>query len=408
MIKYLLLGIVTIAIPLQTSVRAQTTAGHPRLMLTPKRLAELQHTVTSTHPSHWNLVLASADEFTNRSIPYMQNANNDFRVLGDTLPVLGLVYRVTGDTRYLDAAIQWVQSLLDVPNWNGSQNLGRSSWMVGCALIYDWLFDELGLDLRQRMRTRLIAEARHIEVDNSDFRALSNHLLIETTAMGMTGLALQGEDTYAERCLEIADGWTDYIITHAPQDGSWGEGVQYWQYGLGYFLRFLEASVSAGSKNYYPGYSWLSKTGYFPIYFSLPNRPTEVINFGDCSSKRYLPSFLLYVPAKQYGNAFFQDFGVKMDTGEPHKLSWMDFLSYDVSLVRKDIHQLPTLHHFSDNDFVTMRSSWEPDATLIGFRSGPAAGHRNQGHPQRLEHRGFGPGHGQPDINSFNIYAQGR
>ena len=54
-----------------------------------------------------------------------------------------------------------------------------------------------------------------------------------------------------------------------------------------------------------------------------------------------------------------------------------------------------------------MRSSWEEDATLVGFRCGPGPGHANQAKPERLANRGYGPGHQQPNINHFVIYANG-
>ena len=64
-------------------------------------------------------------------------------------------------------------------------------------------------------------------------------------------------------------------------------------------------------------------------------------------------------------------------------------------------------HYFEDHGFVTMRSSWEEDATLVGFRCGPGPGHANQAKPQRVSNRGYGPGHQQPNINHFVIYANG-
>jgi hypothetical protein len=42
---------------------------------------------------------------------------------------------------------------------------------------------------------------------------------------------------------------TERIIGHAPPDGAWSEGVQYWEYGTSYFLRWLEALKSSGAAN---------------------------------------------------------------------------------------------------------------------------------------------------------------
>lgn len=389
------------------SLSSALTGNHPRLILTPEKIESLKTGTTQKQLSLWKLALQNADELSRESIPEMKEADNAFRYIGEAMPALGLAYWMTNDINYVKSAEKWISALLAVPEWKGSQNLGRSAWVVGCALLYDWLYEFIDQDLRLKIKNRFLAEATILMNTAAIHRALSNHLLIETTALGMTGLVLQGETEQAETFLRQADEWANYIINYAPIDGSWGEGVQYWQYGLGYFLRYLEACRSFDYKDYYPQYDWLKKTGFFPIYFSLPARPTEVINFSDCGSKRTIPAFLLYIPASRYKNGYFQDYGTKVENGESHKLSWMDFIAYDATIIPQDIYSLPTLKHFSDNDFVTMRSGWEEEAMTVGFRCGPAPGHRNQNHPLRLENRGFGPGHGHPDINSLNIFAYG-
>jgi hypothetical protein len=390
------------------NLSAKTISQRPRLILKPNRITALKSSLLTTHRQLWELALESSDEFRKRKVPKMTRAHNRYRDIGDTMPALGLTYLVTGKKKYVRAAEKWLKALLSVPEWKGSQNLGRSSWITGCALLYDWLYDALDKKLREQIKTRLLAETPIVIETASYTRALSNHLLIETTAIGMAGLALQGEADEAEVFLDQADKWAMYIINYAPLDGSWGEGVQYWQYGLGYFLRFLEACETSGYKDYYSRYEWLQKTGYFPIYFSLPDRPTEVINFSDCGSKRYIPPFQLYKIASRYDNGYFQDYGNRVFTSKPHKFSWLDFIFYNPDIDPVDIYALPTLHHFSDHGFVTMRSGWDKNATAIGFRCGPAPGHRNQKDSTRIQNRGFGPGHQHPDINSFCLFSEGK
>ena len=382
--------------------------AHPRLMLTPTRAEALRSEIGTARRELWPPALESAERLAKMPIPAMQDANNRLRFIGDTMPALGLAYRMTGDRRYAEAADRWVRALLAVPAWDGSANLGRSSWVVGTALLYDWLYDVLPAETRERVRTRLAAEGEILLQRAAYWRLLSNHCLIETSALGFIGLALSGEVERADVFLQKARERTELIIEHAPLDGSWGEGVQYWQYGLGYLLRYLEASRTAGDRDYYPRYEWLKKTGFFGIHFSLPGRPGLSVNFSDSGSQDYVGSFLFYVPASIYGNGYYQDFGNRARSSTAYKFSWMDFLAYDPGVQPVDIRSLPTFKHFDDNDFVIMRSGWEPDATLIGFRSGPAPGHRNQVDPRRLERRGFGPGHGHPDVNSFCLFAFGQ
>ena len=380
----------------------------PRLIITSQDIKDLVRSAETTHKHLYELTIQLADEFSGEEPPLALNAGNKYRRIGESLPSLGLAYLLTRDDKYLGGAEKWIEAMLAVESWEGSQNLGRSSWVSGLAQTYDWLYHDMEDQLKNRIATRLTKEADIIINTASSTRALSNHLLIETSAIGTVGLILENDDPHRERFLIQANEWTEYIINNAPLDGSWGEGVQYWQYGLGYFLRYLEGALTSGYHDYFKDYHWLKKTGKFPIHFSVPDKLTRVINFSDCGTDSYLPACLLYLPASKYRDGVVQDFALKIQSTEPHKFSWFDFLTYDASVSPIDYRSEEDLfHHFEDHGFVTMRSSWEEDATLVGFRCGPAPGHANQAKPERVSNRGYGPGHQHPDINQFVIYANG-
>ncbi|MFC1483631.1 heparinase II/III family protein [Candidatus Neomarinimicrobiota bacterium] len=381
--------------------------SHPRLILNPDRIADLKNSIMNEHKQLWELTQQSAIEFMQDTIPEMPRANNSFRAIAQTMPALALSYLMTTDEKYLESAESWLTAFLAVPEWTGSANLGRSAWVIACGLLYDWLYDDLDEGLRLQIEERLVREAHNIMAENSSWRALSNHFLIETAALGITGLAFVDSHEEARVFLDKTDEWVQYITDHAPTDGSWGEGVQYWQYGLSHFMIYLEAAASTGHKDYYSNYDWLRLTGFFPIHFALPGKPLEVLNISDCTSGGYKPPFILYLLASVYENGYYQEWGNRLLQSEPHKFNWMDLLTYNPEISPKPIEDLPKLKHFEDNDLVATRSSWQPDATLIGFRCGPAPGHRNQADPLLLERRGYGPGHGHPDINSFSIFAHG-
>ena len=356
----------------------------------------------------WPAALASAEQFAADTPPAMRDANNRYRRFGDTLPALGLAFHLTGERRFVDAADRWLNAFLAVPDWRGSQNLGRSAWVTGSALVYDWLHEALPAATRAQVRERLVAEGEILLRETSYWRLLSNHCLIEVAALGLIGLALDGEHPSAAKFLATARERADLIIEHAPADGSWGEGIQYWQYGLGYFLRYLEAAKTARHHDYYPRYDWLKKTGWFPIHFSVPGKPAESVNLADSGTNDYVAGFLLYLPASVYRNGYFQDYANRTRSPAPYKFSWMDFIAFDPTVEPKDFTALPRFQHFEDNGFVMMRSGWRAGDTLIAFHAGPGPGHRNQRDPRRLERRGFGPGHAHPDTNGFSLHAHGQ
>lgn len=380
----------------------------PRLIITSQNINDFVKNAETTHKHLYELTIRLADDFIREEPPQAQNAHNKYRRIGESLPSLGLAYHLTKDDKYLKGAEKWIEVLLDVETWEGSSNLGRSSWITGIAQTYDWLYHHLDNDLKKKIIKRLTNEAEIVKNTAARTRALSNHLLIETSAIGTVGLILDDDDPDGKIFLMQANEWTEYIINNAPLDGSWGEGVQYWQYGLGYFLRYLEGAQTSGYHDYFEDYDWLKKTGRFPLHFSVPDKLTRVINFSDCGTDRYLPAFLFYLPASKYADGVVQDFALKIQATEPHKLSWFDFLTFNASVEPVDYKSVEdNFHHFEDHGFVTMRSSWEKDATLVGFRCGPAPGHANQVKPERVSNNGYGPGHQHPDINQFVVYANG-
>ena len=396
----------------QESVRKKVSRDKnndfPRLIITDENIESFVLKSQTTHKHLYDLSIQLADQFLAREPPVFQNAANTYREIGETLPSLGLAFLISDDEKYLLGAEKWIKILLEVPTWEGSANLGRSAWAAGIAQLYDWLYYDLNEELKKQMIFRLKSEGEIIMKTAASTRALSNHLLIETAALGTIGLVLPESDPVRHIMLEQANEWAEYIIQNAPLDGSWGEGVQYWQYGLGYFLRFLEGAHTSGYKDYFADYNWLKKTGKFLLHFSVPDKQTRVINFGDCGTDRYIPTNLLYLPASKYNDGVIQDFALKIQSSEPHKLSWFDFLTYDASVRPIDYTTVEnTFYHFEDHGFVTMRSSWVADATLIGFRCGPGPGHANQLKPERIANRGYGPGHQHPDINNFVIYSNG-
>lgn len=396
-------------IPLTNYVYAlKQSTKHPKLILTETRLSELEQSIINTKKDLWESVKVSADNFIMNEFPYHIKPTNEFRYIGERLPALALTYLLTKDDKYYNNSLKWIEALLSIRNWgNEDGNLLRAAWCIGLVIEYDWLYDYLDEELKGKIENRLLYEGAIIKNTAAKYRALSNHLLIETTTLGIIGLVLSEKKEDAKHYLNQADEWTNYIINYAPTDGAWGEGILYWQYGLRYFLIFLESAETTGYKNYFENYDWLKQTGYFPIYFSLPTEKTQVVNFSDSPSEVNIPPFILYLLASKYKNGYFQFWGNKLRASGGERYSWMDLIEYDRNITSKNINALPTLHHFRDMGFVMMRSDWGKNATVIGFRCGPAAGNRNQSSPLRLKYHGFGPGHAHPDINSFSIFSEG-
>lgn len=402
------------------------SGSRPRVLLTAERLAELRALRETSHREVFGVAKAETDVYLTLPLPVARSrAVNAYRAHGKMLPALALMYRLTDDPAYLEAARRWLLCLVRFETWDGSQNLGRSSFATGVSLAYDWLHDALPAEERAEARARLLREGRILApVVTAQHRLLSNHLHNEICALAMIGYALWGEAEEAERFAAIAEKKARLTLEHAPPDGAWPEGVSYWGYGLSYFLRMLEAKRLLGRGDDFADNGWLRATGDYFVYLSLPEawwaRGTVVANIADAPLDGGPHSgVILRRLASAYGNGVYQHMADALmplerprdDPSGPREGAngaWMHLLWYDPAVRPTPPDGLPTLRHFADMDLVSMRSDWRPDAALLVFHAGPGSGHRNMADPQRVAMRGFGPGHAHPDINSFSIFARGQ
>ncbi|HSD66985.1 MAG TPA: heparinase II/III family protein [Vicinamibacteria bacterium] len=402
------------------------SGARPRVLLTAERLAELKALRPTSHREPFAVARGEADTYLSRPLPADRSrAINAYRGHGQVLPGLALMYRLTDDSAYLEAARRWLRCLVGFETWDGSQNLGRASFATGVSLAYDWLHDVLSPPERAAIRDRLLREGRILApVVAAQHRLLSNHLHNEMCGLAMIGYALWGEEAEAERFVAVAEEKARVTLEHAPPDGAWPEGPSYWGYGLSYLLRMLEAKRLLGRGDDFATNAWLRSTGDYFVYLSLPEaawaRGTVVANIADAPlDGGPHGGVVLRRLASAYGNGVYQHMadslmrrdlprGDPADRRETAHGTWMHLLWYDPAVAPTPPDRLPTMRHFDDMGLVSMRSGWGKDAAVLVFHAGSGPGRRNMGDPQRAAMRGFGPGHAHPDINAFSIFARGQ
>ena len=116
-----------------TGIRAVTNT-HPKLILTANAVGSFRQKALN-NSRLYELAGLQAEEFSKREIPDFRDANNSFREIGDGMPVLGLIYQMDGNTKFVKTAERWISAMLSTKSWNGSQNLGRSSWITGICFL---------------------------------------------------------------------------------------------------------------------------------------------------------------------------------------------------------------------------------------------------------------------------------
>jgi hypothetical protein len=412
------------AIPFAAPVRRLSAQNvRPHLFLDRAALERLRNAIHSTHSALWETVQRDADSYVHRDPPgYKEtsDANDEQlwqREAGNRLPFFAIAHLLTGEDRYLNAAVRWSLACCGYPHWGtGSRDLvdlAAGHQLFGLSLVYDWLYDQLPGDVRATIRRTLLERGRVMYTaakgDDPNHRAywrqsyLQNHLWVNACGLAAAARALGDEpgvgDWYA-----VAHDRFALTDTALGSDGASHEGVSYWSYGTEYLLKFWHL---AGER---PASAWWKSTALYRLYLSLPRsawkRDNTLVDLADCPRfDWYGPDYQLRRLAALNRDPHAQWLAAELDRAgaTQYAARWLNLLWWDPSVESHPPDDLPALHHFADMGIVSARSGWSGDESLVVFKCGPPIGHEATA---RFSYDA-GSGHVHPDANHFVVFGCG-
>jgi acetyl esterase/lipase len=389
---------------------------HPRLLLDRGRVASLRERLDTTHRFLWERYGQDVPRMV--AVSKRETPLGDARYDGDLIPDLAFAWLMTGRPDLLEVAKAHLLRLATDEEWSSNEDLAYlvpGHYILGMALGYDWLFEALTPAERAAVAGRLAREAaaqhRRITVERVWWRNqyFQNHSHSNTAALAFAAAALWGEDARAPLWLAIAESFFDKTLAVLPPDGSSLEGYAYAGYGGEYVLLYalLERDLFGKDET---ERSWLR---HFPEYLLqglLPRRTADewAMTFGDAPRRGWTSTAQqLFTLARLHRNAAAQWMAGEAVGLRPTGLGsrgWLMLLGYDPTVPPADPATLPTFARFPEIDQVMMRSSWtDPQATLVGFKSGPFMG-RTLSRDAVFD---FGTGHQDADSGSFQLFSHG-
>ena len=157
-----------------------------------------------------------------------------------------LLSAIDGDTIRRGQAIELVEKALSWDNYSSYGSLRHGGVIRALSIAYDYLYDHITADLRDRMRRRIDREARALYVESitQDLWALDwwsgNWQGVCHSGIGVAGLVLRNESRYAQQYHDWAKYQCKvYIKTAVAADGSFREAYSYFEYGLGNVCNFF-------------------------------------------------------------------------------------------------------------------------------------------------------------------------
>ncbi len=285
---------------------------------------------------------------------------------------LATVYRLEREQAMARRAIEEMLTAAAFKDWNPSHFLDTAEMTHALAIGYDWLYDVLSEEERQKIRQAIVDKG--LRPGEKIYRSggwwtKSQYNWNQVCNGGMTIGAL----AIAEDEPELA-GW---IVHHACKslpiamqqyapDGAWAEGPGYWNYATSYTVYMLAALQTALGTDFglsdLPGFS---EAGTFRIH--VIGTSGLAFNFAD-GGERPGESPAMFWLARRFNKPQYAWHEREVIRGRsPLHLWWFDPRG-------SGLEEEPLARHFRHADVVMMRSSWDRSVGFyVGLKGGDNA-----------------------------------
>lgn len=363
---------------------------HPRIWMNQADIDKLKERVlNSSDDSLYKRVYNASIEQINTYLETEMLTGNDYtkttlseqQIASSRLEYLSMAYKLTGDKKYYDRAMEWLDYLLGLNHWSTSYNLGTAAIMEGVATAYDWLYDDISDELKATIRKNMIEKGINLGLAahryNKWWITANNNNWNHSCARGMILGALAIADTDPELCEELlgkAIGSLSIGMSGFSPDGGWGEGFSYWMSSsFGPTVTALTALNSALGTDY--GLSDLkgfSETGYFPMYGTGPTG--YPMGYADTHStrQRWLAPGSLWLAGRYDKPDIAADHYRAMESLNSFNNIFNLYWWYDIPEGTNPLENTPLDKMFrGTTEVATFRSSWDdPNALFLGIKAG--------------------------------------
>lgn len=308
------------------------------------------------------------------------------------LSVLSIAWMRTRDEGFLKRAEAEMLAVCAFSDWNTSHYLDTAEMSLAVALGYDWLYNALPVESREKIAEGLWRLGLQTALDDTQGWVKAHNNWGQVCHAGMTAAALALAEKHPDEAFKVVERASRNIRipmeAYAP-DGVYPEGPMYWDYGTSFNIAFFILVESALGTSYdlddMPGFV---DSADFMRHATAPSG--YYFNYADCRSGRRCDPGLLWFADRfkcRFGGgasgAFEREWTAVVKT--PAQLMRDRLAPLIVTFGLEDKAALPAdakaipldMHGRGVSELVMMRSAWnDPAAWYVGVKAGtPSAPH---------------------------------
>jgi hypothetical protein len=397
-----------------TPLEMRFAGVHPRLYASAEEIDALRgKCAREPWAGFLQRVRARADAAVRRGRP-APGAGDDLRGVGCGTVHLAVACRLTGEPQYLAAIREVLAEMAAREDWTASLQYGH--WAHGAALAYDWLYEELGDELRDAVRGALHRHTERVfrswgNYENAYPTTYAwNHSAVVHGGLLAASCALWGDVEGPGRWLRMGLEKLRLMTDALGEDGASAEGLAYGQYHADFLLKSMWLGEQLLGLDTLTDSAFFRNFPYYLLYNMLP-RPgwspnSTFLYLSDTNGAHwYGPDSHLRLVARRYRDGHAQWLADETARAGVNGESscFLNLLWYDETVAPEPPDELPTLRHFTDKDLVLLRNGWDDDAAVAALKCGPSNGH----HASRRYRNNVGGGHMHPDAGHMVLHAGG-
>lgn len=365
--------------------------AHPRIIMSEEKFAKLKAHVGDDSVTAILLekLRSEADRVLERpvceyEIPDGIRLLETSKRIQRRVAALALAYNIFGDEQYAQRCWEELEAACSFRDWNPSHFLDTAEMSTGFAIGYDWLYHWMNTEQRALIRQNMIEKGFTQVLEDFEDKPRTrtykwyqdypgdNWKLVCTGSMSMAALAFGDEADAGDMAASVLtyaykEAYSFVRRAYSTKDGTYSEGLGYWDYATYYLGLFSSALTSAVGTDYgLADHEGLRKSVDFIRYMS--SNTSRSFSFGDDGDSRDTGwAVLLWL------GEYYQDYdisSIRLKKIPNDSFNYLDLLWIDEDKTPASAEDSPTDWGEAGAANASFRNTWEENGIVTALHAG--------------------------------------